>query len=78
MIAATEGRELIPLEEAVRILEELVSPLSREELLPLEEARGRVLSREVVAGLDNPPFDRSPLDGYALRAGDIAGAGKIS
>ena len=78
MIAATEGRELIPLEEAVRILEELVSPLSREELLPLEEARGRVLSREVVAGLDNPPFDRSPLDGYALRSGDIAGAAKES
>lgn len=71
-----EGRELISLEEAVALLLELVSPPEGEEQLPLLEARGRVLSRDITAALDNPPFDRSPLDGYALRAEDIAGAGK--
>ena len=28
--------------------------------------------RQITAGIANPPFDRSPLDGYALRAADIA------
>lgn len=66
--------ELIPLEQAIEILTREFPPLSGEEFLPLEEARGRILSRDITAALDNPPFDRSPLDGYALRAEDIAGA----
>lgn len=71
-----EGLELIPLEQAVTVLEELVSPPAGEEVLPLEQCRGRVLRRDITAPLNNPPFDRSPLDGYALRAEDIAGASK--
>ncbi len=71
-----EGREMLPLEEAVALMEEQVSPFAGEELVPLEEARGRILSRDIAAALDNPPFDRSPLDGYALRADDMAGATK--
>ncbi len=73
-----EGLELIPLEEAVRALESRVEALPGEEAVPLEEARGRVLAREITAAIANPPFDRSPLDGYALRAEDIAGASKES
>nr|WP_320146644.1 gephyrin-like molybdotransferase Glp [uncultured Anaeromusa sp.] len=40
----------------------------------LKEAAGNVLSRDVFAPLDLPPFDRSPLDGYALRAADVSQA----
>lgn len=39
---------------------------------PLMEASGRVLAVDVRAPLDSPAFDRSAVDGYALRAADIA------
>ena len=41
-----------------------------EELLPLEEALGRVLAGEILADRDYPPFDRSLRDGYAVRSED--------
>ena len=50
-----------------------LSPLGTE-ILPLERALGRTLAADVAAPLDQPPFDRSPLDGYALRSADLAGA----
>ena len=48
--------------------------LLEEEQIPLSQALGRTLSRPVLALRPQPPFDRSPLDGYALRAADIASA----
>ncbi|MBS1254616.1 MAG: Molybdopterin molybdenumtransferase 2 [Deltaproteobacteria bacterium] len=45
-----------------------------EEQVPLEEARERVLSRDVVARHNVPYFDRSNFDGYAVRAEDTFGA----
>lgn len=67
---------MISLEDAINILESRVSVLPGEEQIPIEEARGRVLARQITAGIANPPFDRSPLDGYALRAVDIAMAAR--
>lgn len=49
----------------------LVAPLGGEEI-PLAEAGGRILLRDVVATRDQPPFAASAMDGYALRG---AGAG---
>lgn len=40
---------------------------------PLWDARGKILAEAVVADRDQPPFDRSAMDGYALRAADVAG-----
>ncbi len=48
-------------------------PLAAEDV-PLEAALGRVLARDVVAPLDVPSFDRSNVDGFALRAEDTFGA----
>ena len=45
-----------------------------EEIVPLEEAWGRVLSRDVASKIDVPSFDRSNVDGFALRAEDTIGA----
>ena len=42
------------------------------ETVPLAQAGGRVLADDVVASRDQPPFDASAMDGYAVRAGDIA------
>jgi len=41
---------------------------------PLEAAAGAVLAEPVVATEDVPPFANSAMDGYALRAGDVAAA----
>jgi molybdopterin molybdotransferase len=45
-------------------------------MAPLSEALGRVLAEDCFAGIDQPPFDRSPLDGYALFHGDVAASDK--
>src|SRR4029077_5665313 len=44
------------------------------ELVPLSAALGRVLAEDVVAPLDVPGFDRSNVDGFAVRAEDTFGA----
>jgi molybdopterin molybdotransferase len=42
------------------------------ERLPVAQALGRVLSADIRADRDQPPFDRSTRDGYALRATDLS------
>jgi molybdopterin molybdotransferase len=44
----------------------------------LAAASGRVLAADVVVGVALPPFDNSAMDGYAIRAGDIAAATRAS
>lgn len=63
----------LTLEEAQQALCEGIDCLGTEKL-PLMGALGRRLAEEINAPMDQPPFDRSPLDGYALRAADTAGA----
>ena len=46
------------------------------ETVSLEAGWGRVLAAPLLAAMDQPPFPRSPLDGYALRAADSAGASR--
>ncbi|MFA5027231.1 MAG: molybdopterin biosynthesis protein [Candidatus Methylomirabilota bacterium] len=50
-----------------------LAPLG-EELVPLEHALGRVLARDIAAPVDVPLFDRSNMDGFAVRAADTYGA----
>jgi molybdopterin molybdotransferase len=51
-----------------------VAPLPSEPV-PLGEALGRVLAEPARASDDVPAFDNSAMDGYAVRAADLAGAG---
>ncbi len=44
------------------------------ELVPLNETLGRVLAEDVRSPVDVPSFDRSNVDGYAVRAADTFGA----
>ena len=60
---------MIPVAEAIQIVREHTTALPRE-LVSLNQARGRFLAQDVVADSDLPPFDRSQMDGYAVRAGD--------
>jgi molybdopterin molybdotransferase len=50
-----------------------VHPLPAERR-PLLGALGRVLAEELVSPLDLPPWDNSAMDGFAVRAADVAGA----
>jgi len=68
----------IPLEEARRLIAEAIVPIAHDESVPLDQADGRVLAADQVAPMDQPPFDRSAMDGYAVRAPDVAGATRVA
>jgi molybdopterin molybdotransferase len=48
------------------------------ERVPLRNAFGRVLADDVLSPIDHPPWDNSSMDGYAVRAADIAFATESS
>jgi molybdenum cofactor synthesis domain-containing protein len=62
-----------PLEDAQTLVLEACRPLEPVEM-PLESARGLVLAADVVAGEQVPPFVNTAVDGYAVRAADVADA----
>lgn len=67
--------EVVAAEEATRRFQAKLdlSPLAAE-TVALGSSLGRVLANDVVAAVDAPPFDRSNVDGFALRAVDTTGA----
>ena len=67
--------KLMSLDEARQTIEEYFRPatLGQEEVVLLE-AYNRVLSEDVVSPLDIPPFNRSTVDGYAIKAQESVSA----
>lgn len=63
-----------PVEEVLAWIDAEVSGLS-EETVSLTEAHGRVLASPIVSSIDVPAFDRSAMDGFALKAEETVGAG---
>lgn len=68
-----EMRKPIPVAEAISRVIEHVQQLCAE-TISLERSMGRILAEPIVARHSVPPFDRSPYDGFAIRAEDSAGA----
>jgi molybdenum cofactor synthesis domain-containing protein len=62
---------VINLEDAQRLVLEGCPPMAPV-TVPMAEALGRVLAADVVAREDVPPFANSAVDGYAVRAADVA------
>lgn len=61
---------LLPVEDAIAaILRRVPEPVG--EIVPLADAAGRVLVAPLVARHDQPPFNASAMDGYAMRAADV-------
>ena len=58
-------------EEHARVISGLLEPTGPESL-PLADAVGLVLAQDLVAPIDLPPFANSAMDGYAVRAVDLA------
>ncbi|MGO1468412.1 MAG: molybdopterin molybdotransferase MoeA [Tissierella sp.] len=66
----------VELEEALDIILRSIKKIEDTEEVRLENALGRILGEDFYAPMANPPFDRSPLDGFALRAKDTSRASK--
>jgi molybdopterin molybdotransferase len=63
---------MIPVNDAIQIVLQH-TPKLEFEAAALGEAMGRILAEDIVADSDLPPFDRAQMDGYAVRAADVAG-----
>ncbi len=68
---------LITVAEAHARLMALFHPLDIEEV-PLAQAAGRVLARDVVAARAQPPFAASAMDGYAIQLADLVAGARLS
>lgn len=62
---------MISVSEAIEVVRSQTAALEVESV-PLAESRGRILAEDILADSDLPPFDRSQMDGYAVRSADLA------
>lgn len=60
-------------EDVLALIKEEFSPLGQGETVPLSAAMGRILAEDIAAGEYVPNFDRSTVDGFAVRARDTFG-----
>src|SRR4051794_40783010 len=68
---SSHADRLLTIDEAFEAVRERCRPLPARRL-PLDEALGGLLAEDVTADLDLPPFDKSLVDGYAVRSCDLA------
>jgi putative molybdopterin biosynthesis protein len=67
--------EVVSDEEATRRFQQHLDLSScKSETVSLAASLGRVLAHDIAATIDVPPFDRSNVDGFAIRTADSAGA----
>jgi len=64
---------MIQISKAIRIIDRETTILGTERI-DIADAPGRVLAENIVADTDLPPFDRSQMDGYAVKADDTNSA----
>ncbi len=64
---------MLELEEALKRILSTIQPLGHESVA-LTDAADRVLAEPIVSPVDLPQFDNSAMDGYAVRAADLAAA----
>ena len=66
---------VVPVSKAIAVVKSLARTAG-DEHVPLEHAWGRILADDIRADGDIPGFDRSVVDGFAVRASDTTGAGE--
>ncbi|MBR0830110.1 molybdopterin biosynthesis protein [Bradyrhizobium manausense] len=71
--------KILSREEAVRRFDDALFPRALpSEMRKLADALGSALAEDVTAPIDVPPFDRSNVDGFAVRSADLAAAGEAA
>lgn len=71
--ALPPGVHWTPVDEALALLRERLSPVTSTERLPLLQAHGRIAAQEVTAQRANPPLPNTAVDGYGFAGGRGAG-----
>lgn len=61
-----------PVAAATAAIDALLSTVSECERAPVESALGRVLAADLLSPIDVPAHDNAAMDGYAIRASDLA------
>jgi molybdopterin molybdotransferase len=60
--------------EALEALIGIIQPIKAQEIIPVQDSVGRVLSEGIVSAVDLPEFNRAAMDGYAVRSSDTRSA----
>src|SRR5260221_12894331 len=76
-MSESQPNPILELETAIARILALIPPPALEKI-PLAVAHRRVLAERILSPLDLPGFDNSAMDGYAVRAADLHGAGADS
>ena len=63
----------LPIRDALELMLRTVAPCDTEQVF-LGDAVGRTLAGPIIAPIDQPPWDNSAMDGYAVLASDVRGA----
>ncbi len=69
---------LVSLDDAKAMILENARPVLKSETVSIESVGGRVITSDVKADMNVPPFARSAMDGFAVMAEDTYGAGEFS
>ena len=72
--AGTAGDRLLTVEEARAFVDAAIAGPTEAETAWLADSRGRVAAEGLVSPIPLPPWDNSAMDGYAIRADDVAAA----
>lgn len=70
------ARHALRVDEARQAILETLTPVIGKEAVAVRAALGRVLAADVIAPFNVPAHDNSAMDGYAVRAEDLAAAGE--
>ncbi|MDD4873779.1 MAG: hypothetical protein PHE15_02235, partial [Dehalococcoidales bacterium] len=68
--------KLISFETAWEIIERHISSVERTHSINIDDTLDRVLAEDITARYSTPPFDRSAMDGYAVKSEDTTDASK--
>ena len=66
----------LPVDDTRRIIRAYVSAVTETETLNLHAALGRILAHDIISPINVPAHDNSAMDGYAVRAADLAAHGE--
>ncbi len=75
--ALPAGVEWTPVDEALRLLQDRLSPVTGVETIPLTDGLGRVLAEPIFAKRSNPPQPNTAVDGYGFSGGRAEGAYRL-
>jgi len=80
VIGCTSGYDpdALPVATANQVIRTFVKPVSGIEKLPVRDALGRVLARDIVSPIDVPAHDNSAMDGWAVRSDDLGAGGPVT